>query len=93
MRTEFDFTTPRSLLHGHVTVLRQEARLNVSLDQAICIHAKALTYQYGRAAPYRARVRGRNCSARGDREGHVVWEKVASIAERLLTTERVDPRG
>ena len=41
----------------------------------------------------RARVRGRDCSAKGDREGHVVWEKVASIAEQLLTSPRSDPRG
>jgi hypothetical protein len=80
------------MLHGPVTVLRQEARLNVSLDQAIDIHAKALTYRYGRAAPDRARVRGRDCSAKGDREGHCVWEKVAAIAERLLTAQRPESR-
>jgi hypothetical protein len=81
------------MLHEPVTVLRQEARLNVSLDQAICIHAKALTHRYGRTAPYRARVRGRDCSAKGDQEGHVVWEKVASIAEQFLTAQGPDPRG
>jgi hypothetical protein len=81
------------MLQEPVTVLRQEVRLNVSLDQAIDIHARALTYRYGRTAPDRARVRGRDCSAKGDREGHVVWEKVAAIAERLLTAPRPDPRG
>ena len=75
-----------------VTVLRQEARLRVSLDQAINIHAKALTYRYGRTAASRARMRGRDCSARGDLEGRVVWEKVAAIAE-LLTAPRPEPRG
>jgi hypothetical protein len=74
-----------------VTVLRQEARLNVSLDQAIEINAKALTYRHGRSAPYRARTRARQCSANGDGEGHVVWEKVAAIAEHLLAAQRPDP--
>ena len=83
----------RSMLQAPVTVLRQEARLHVSLDQAIDIHAKALTYRYGRSAPHRARMRGRHCSANGDREGHVVWERVAVIAEQLLTIQRQDPRG
>ena len=81
------------MLQEPVTVSRQEARLHISLDQAIDIHAKALTYRYGRTAPYHARMRGRDCSVNGDREGHVVWEKVASIAEQLLTTPRSDPRG
>jgi hypothetical protein len=81
------------MLQAPVTVLRQEARLHVSLDQAIDIHARALTYRYGRSAPHRARMRGRDCSAKGDREGHAVWEKVASIAERLLTAQRPDSRG
>jgi hypothetical protein len=73
------------MIEEPVTVLRQGAPLNVSLDQAICIHAKALTYRYGRTAPSRARMKGRDCSASGDPEGHVVWEKVAAVAERLLT--------
>jgi hypothetical protein len=80
------------MLQAPVTVLRQEARLHVSLDQPIDIHAQALTYRYGRSAPHRARMRGRDCSAEGDREGNAVWEKVASIAEQLLT-QRPEPRG
>jgi hypothetical protein len=64
------------MLQKPVTVSRQEPQLNVSLDQAICIHAKALTYRFGRSAPQRARLRGLDCSAKGDPEGHVVWEKV-----------------
>ena len=46
--------------------------------------------------PERASTRareGRHCSANGDRDGHVVWEKVAVIAEQLLTIQRPDPRG
>jgi hypothetical protein len=84
---------PRSVLQKPATVSRQEARLHVSLDQAIDIHAKALTYRYGLTAPQRARLRGRDCSANGDREGHVVWDKVAAIAQQLLTTQRPDPRA
>jgi hypothetical protein len=61
-----------------------ETRLRVTLDEAIEIHAKALKFRYGRTAPHRARERADNCSAAGDREGHVVWEKVAVIAENLL---------
>jgi hypothetical protein len=76
------------MLQKPATVLRQEPQLNVSLDQAICIHAKALMYQYGRAAPHRARLRGRDCSVQGDRKGLLVWERVAAIAERLLTAQR-----
>jgi hypothetical protein len=81
------------MLQEPATVSRQEARLHVSLDQAIDIHAKALTYRFGRTAPDRARLRARDCSANGDREGHVVWDKVAAIAEQLLTTQRPDPRS
>ena len=81
------------MLQEPATVSRQEARLHVSLDQAIDIHAKALTYRYGLTAPQRARLRGRDCSANGDREGHVVWDKVAAIAEQLLTAQRPDPRA
>jgi hypothetical protein len=61
--------------------------MNVSLDQAIDIHAKALTYRYGRRAPVEASQRGRHCEANGDREGRGVWERVATTAERLLNTE------
>jgi hypothetical protein len=61
-----------------------ETRLRVALDQAIEIHAKALKFRYGRTAPHWARERADNCSTAGDREGHVVWEKVAVIAENLL---------
>jgi hypothetical protein len=89
---EFDFTAPRFRLQEPVTVLRQGAQLNVSLDQAICIHVKALTYRYGLTAPSRARMKGRDCSASGDREGHVVWEKVAVIAEQLLN-QRPEPHA
>ena len=81
------------MLQKPVTVLRQEPQLNVSLDQAICIHAKALMYRHGRAAPHQARLRGRDCSAKGDAEGHVVWEKVAAIAERLLAPQTPVPRA
>jgi hypothetical protein len=61
--------------------------MNVSLDQVIDINAKALTYRCGRRAPHQARLRGRDCSANGDRQGHFVWERVATPPERLLNTE------
>jgi hypothetical protein len=81
------------MFQARATVLRQEPQLNVSLDQAIDIHAKALTYRFGRSAPHRARLRGRECSVKGDREGQVVWEKVAAVAEQFLTPPRPDPHG
>jgi hypothetical protein len=58
--------------------------LNVSLNQAIEIHAKALTYRFGNRALELAREKARSCSASNDHEGHVVWQKVADVAESLL---------
>jgi hypothetical protein len=56
----------------------------VSLDQAIEIHAKALKYRFGRRAPSLAKQKAHHCYASGDREGHVVWRRVAAEAEALL---------
>jgi hypothetical protein len=58
--------------------------LEVSLTQAIEIHAKALKYRFGRHAPEKARERARQCSAAEDDEGHRVWLEVAQVAESLL---------
>ena len=58
--------------------------MNVSLDQAIEIHAKVLKYRSGTGAPRVARKIARECAASGDHEGHGVWQRVAEVAETLL---------
>jgi hypothetical protein len=57
--------------------------MNVSLDQAIEIHAKALKHRYGERAPLLAEEKADHCAARGDDEGYAVWRRVAVIAEML----------
>jgi hypothetical protein len=60
--------------------------MEVSLEQAIEMHAKALSHSAGRNEPRLARDKARRCAASGDPHGHEVWSKVASIAEALLKT-------
>ena len=54
--------------------------MNVSLDQAIEIHAKALKYRFGNRAPLLAEEKAQHCAAQGDDEGRVVWLRVAAVA-------------
>jgi hypothetical protein len=61
--------------------------MNVSLDQAIEMHAKALKYRAGAKAPRFARDRAHQCEAAGDQNGYDVWQKVASAVEALLATD------
>jgi hypothetical protein len=58
--------------------------VNVSLNQAIEIHAKVLAHRVGDRAPLLAREKAHHCSASGDDEGHAVWLRVAAVAEMLL---------
>lgn len=58
--------------------------MKVSLNQAIEIHAKALKHRFGDRAPHLAREKAHSCSASNDHEGHLVWQKVADVAESLL---------
>jgi hypothetical protein len=58
--------------------------MNVSLNQAIDIHAKALKHRSGNRAPHVARDKARHCAASGDNDGQTVWLKVAASAETLL---------
>jgi hypothetical protein len=58
--------------------------LEVSLTQAIEMHAKALKYRFGGRAPELAREWALRCSAAKDDEGHRVWLEVAEVAELLL---------
>jgi hypothetical protein len=58
--------------------------MEVSLEQAIEIHAKALKRRNGRFAPRKAREIADDYRAQGDHEGHRVWLKVGEMAEALL---------
>ena len=58
--------------------------MNVSLNQAVEIHAKVLKHRFGKRAPLLAREKAHQCSASGDHEGHVIWLRVAAVAETLL---------
>jgi len=57
--------------------------MEISLEQAIEIHAKALRAQRGSDAPGVARRKARLLADAGDQEGHGVWLKVANVAEGL----------
>ena len=58
--------------------------MNVSLNQAIEIHAKVLSHRFGDRAPLLAQEKAHHCSASGDDEGYAVWLRVAAVAEMLL---------
>jgi hypothetical protein len=57
--------------------------MNVSLTQAIEIHAKALKHRFGKRAALLAEEKADHCAAGGDDEGCAVWHRVASVAEML----------
>jgi hypothetical protein len=58
--------------------------MEVTLEQAIEIHAKALKWRSGRDAPLKARKIAQELAQAGDHEGYRVWLKVGDIAEALL---------
>jgi hypothetical protein len=62
--------------------------MNVSLDQAIEIHARALRYRHGKRASLLAQERAQDCALNGDEEGQAVWLQVAAIACRLPEAKR-----
>ena len=61
--------------------------MNVSLDQAIEIHARALRYRFGKRAALVAEEKADHCAARGDDDGRDVWQRVAAVAETLPEPE------
>ena len=61
--------------------------MRVTLDQAIEIHVTALKYRFGERAPALANEKANQCLVAGDREGHVVWRRVAAVAEALRRKE------
>jgi hypothetical protein len=67
-----------------MTILRQGApSMNVSLTQAIEIHAKALKHRFGKRAALLAEEKAHHCAARSDDEGYAVWRRVATVAKML----------
>jgi hypothetical protein len=66
-----------------MTILRQQGSMNVSLTQAIEIHAKVLKYRFGNRAALLAEERALDCAAQGDDEGRAVWLRVAAVAGML----------
>ena len=61
--------------------------MDVSLEQAIEIHAKVLKRIHGHWAPAKARNWAAQLAASGDHEGHLVWQKVAEVAVAMLQRE------
>jgi hypothetical protein len=65
--------------------------MNVSLSQAIEIHAKALKHRFGKRAALMAEERAHHCAAQGDDEGYAVWLRVASVAGSLPEVSTLRP--
>jgi hypothetical protein len=49
-----------------MTILRQQGSMNVSLTQAIEIHAKVLKYRFGKRAALLAEEKALDCAAQGE---------------------------
>jgi hypothetical protein len=58
--------------------------MNITLDQAIEIHARVLKYRLNHKAPTYARERALVFKQGWDHEGHTVVLSVAETAEKLL---------
>ena len=61
--------------------------MEVSLEQAIEIHARVLRRIHGQGAPFDARRRADQLAAAGDASGYQVWLDVAQAAEKLIDQE------
>jgi hypothetical protein len=61
--------------------------MNVTLEQAIAIHARALKSRAGKRSRRMAELRAQSFKARGDLEGFRVWMLVGEQAERLIAAE------
>jgi hypothetical protein len=66
-----------------MTILRQRGSMNVSLTQAIEIHARVLRYRFGNRAALLAEEKAQHCAAQGDDDGYAVWLRVAAVAGML----------
>ena len=61
--------------------------MDISLDEAIHIHARALKGRAGGNSPMLARVRAGDLRDKGDLEGFRVWTRVGEQAELLLAAQ------
>ena len=61
--------------------------MNVSLDQAIQIHARALKGRAGKKSPLLARMRAEALKDQGDMEGFRVWTQVGEEAALLVAAQ------
>ena len=61
--------------------------MNVSLEQAIGIHARALASRAGKKSPTLARLRAQDLMNKGDLEGFRVWTLVSEQAAQLLAAQ------
>lgn len=61
--------------------------MNISLDQAISIHARALKGRAGKKSPLLAQLRAKNLKECGDLEGYHVWTQVSEQAAQLLAAQ------
>jgi hypothetical protein len=67
--------------------------MNVSLTQAIEIHAKALKQRFGKRAALLAEEKADHCAAQGDNEGYAVWRRVAAVAENASINQYLTSVG
>ena len=58
--------------------------MNISLKEAIEIHAQVLKHRLNHKVPSYARQRAAAFKYVGDHEGHAVWLSVAEIAEEAV---------
>jgi hypothetical protein len=58
--------------------------VNVSLNEAIEIHAQALARRYGCVASASAREHALRLKSSGDDEGHDIWVEVALTVDAIL---------
>jgi hypothetical protein len=65
--------------------------MNVSLNQAIEIHANALKLRFGKRAALLAEEKAHHCATRGDDEGYAVWLRVAAVAKMLPEVRSLRP--
>ena len=61
--------------------------MDISLDEAIHIHARALKGRAGGNSPMLARLRAGDLRDKGDLEGFRIWTRVGEQAELLLAAQ------
>jgi hypothetical protein len=63
--------------------------MNISLSEAIEIHAKALFWRHGKSSAVdRARERAEILGANGDIEGRDVWTRMTGVIETFPETKK-----